>query len=228
MAKFYLGNPEIDETIKTIRRKIRLLKNGEVAESMREKGLHYKINWGASLLHLKEIASELEPNHDLAIRLWDFKHRETMILATMLEPIESFDKKQFDKWLIDINNIELVEQINMNLLAKHPEKLKWSIKLIQTDQLWHQIIGFSLITRISREISIEETEVLTDRAVILGKTDEYFLYRAIATALSRICRNGKNHIEMIKNKTSKLCDAETISTQFICNEIENEISFLED
>ena len=40
------------------------------AQSMRDKGVQYKLNWGASLLHLREMAAEYEKDYDLAIALW--------------------------------------------------------------------------------------------------------------------------------------------------------------
>ena len=82
---------EIDERIKEIKQSFRQMMDGAVAQSMREKGVDYKLNWGATLPRLKEMAEEIkgEPNmstddcYHLAIALWKENVRECKILATM-------------------------------------------------------------------------------------------------------------------------------------------------
>ena len=64
--------------------------NGAVSQSMREKGLVYKLNFGVELPRIKMIAESYEKNHDLAQALWKEDIRECKILAGMLQPIETF------------------------------------------------------------------------------------------------------------------------------------------
>ena len=61
---------KVEATVRTIKQSFRLLMNGVTAQSMRDKGVQYKLNWGASLLHLREMAEEYEKDYDLAIALW--------------------------------------------------------------------------------------------------------------------------------------------------------------
>ena len=49
--------------------------NGAVSQSMREKGLVYKLNFGVELPRIKMIAENYEKNHDLAQALWKV-HRQ--------------------------------------------------------------------------------------------------------------------------------------------------------
>ena len=46
------------EALQEIKRSFRLYMNGPAAQSMRQKGLNYKLIWGVSLTDLKEIAKE--------------------------------------------------------------------------------------------------------------------------------------------------------------------------
>lgn len=46
------------DIVKEIKQSFRLLMNGVTAQSMRDKGMDYHINWGASLPHLREMAAE--------------------------------------------------------------------------------------------------------------------------------------------------------------------------
>ena len=51
---------ETNETIREIKKQFRLFMNGVVSQSMREKGLEYKVNFGIELPRLKEIAAKFE------------------------------------------------------------------------------------------------------------------------------------------------------------------------
>ena len=75
---------DVRETIKDIKGQFRLFMNGVVSQSMREKGLDYKLNFGIELPRLKEIAARYEKNHEVAQTLWKENIRECKILAGML------------------------------------------------------------------------------------------------------------------------------------------------
>ena len=81
---------DIKEQLKDIKTQLRLSMNGAVSQSMREKGLVYKLNFGVELPRIKMIAESYEKNHDLAQALWKEDIRECKILAGMLQPIETF------------------------------------------------------------------------------------------------------------------------------------------
>ncbi|WP_443680567.1 DNA alkylation repair protein, partial [Phocaeicola coprocola] len=80
----------IHETIKDIKSKFRLFMNGMVSQSMREKGMEYKLNFGIEYPRIKEIAAGYEPDHELAQALWKENIRECKILAGLLQPADTF------------------------------------------------------------------------------------------------------------------------------------------
>ncbi|GAE15114.1 DnaK suppressor protein [Bacteroides pyogenes JCM 6292] len=57
---------DIKEQLKEIKTQLRLSMNGAVSQSMREKGLTYKLNFGVELPRIKAIAAGYEKSHDLA------------------------------------------------------------------------------------------------------------------------------------------------------------------
>ena len=59
-------NQEINNQVKAIKQSFRQMMDGAVAQSMREKGLDYHLNWGATMLRLREKADEIGKNYDLA------------------------------------------------------------------------------------------------------------------------------------------------------------------
>ena len=74
------------ETIRDIKKQLRLFMNGVVSQSMREKGLDYKLNFGVEVPRIKEIAGKFEKNHELAQALWKENIRECKILAGICRP----------------------------------------------------------------------------------------------------------------------------------------------
>ena len=94
--------------------------NGVTAQSLREKGVSYHLNWGASLLHLQEMAREYEPSRELAILLWNDNIRECKILATMLMPIEHFTKELALQWIEQTPTQEIAEIASKQLFCKLP------------------------------------------------------------------------------------------------------------
>ncbi len=63
-------NEETHQKLMTIKRSFRLLMNGPGSQSMRDKGLGYKLNWGVPFYELKKMAEEYGKDYDLAIELW--------------------------------------------------------------------------------------------------------------------------------------------------------------
>ena len=51
-------NEEVHNQLMAIKRSFRLWMNGPGSQSMRDKGLDYKINWGVPLIELKRMAAE--------------------------------------------------------------------------------------------------------------------------------------------------------------------------
>ena len=97
--------------------KIRLLKNGETVAQMQKRGLNYNVNWGASVISLRDLAKQYEKKHLLALKLWNKQWRETMILATLLDDPEMLTEEQMDYWTKSYETSEIAEQAVANLFA---------------------------------------------------------------------------------------------------------------
>ena len=108
---------DIKEQLKDIKTQLRLSMNGAVSQSMREKGLLYKLNFGVELPRIKMIAEGYEKNHDLAQALWKENIRECKIMSAMLQPIDTFYPEIADIWVEDIQNIEIAELTCMNFFS---------------------------------------------------------------------------------------------------------------
>ncbi len=107
---------ETHNKLKQIKQSFRLFMNGVTAQSMREKGAEYKVNWGIDLINLRKIAKEYGKDYDLAIALWKENSRECKILATYIMPAEKMLPEIVDIWLEQVPTQEIAELLSFNLL----------------------------------------------------------------------------------------------------------------
>lgn len=139
---------DIKQQLQDIRTKLRLSMNGVASQSMREKGLTYKLNFGVELPRIKEIAAEYEKNHDLAQALWKEDVRELKILAVFLQPIDSFYPDIADIWVENIHNPEIAEITCMSLFQYLPYAVDKAFQWMADDREYFQLCGFLLMARL--------------------------------------------------------------------------------
>lgn len=112
---FLLDNKETEKKFRQLLQMIQMRKNGDVADAMKKNGINYKMNWGVSLVELREIARTYSPDHLLALKLWNKQWRETMILATILDEPEKVTEEQMDFRTKGFETAEMAEQASSNL-----------------------------------------------------------------------------------------------------------------
>lgn len=146
---------EIQEQVKAIKQSFRLLMDGKTAQSMRDKGVNYKLNWGASLPMLREKAEELRTLnaqrstlYQLSIALWKEDVRECKILATMLMPADEILPEVVDIWMEQMPSQELAEQASFNLFQHLPYAPQKAYEWMASDKELYQLCGFLVLTRL--------------------------------------------------------------------------------
>lgn len=146
------------DTIKEIKQSFRLMMDGAVAQSMRDKGLNYHLNWGATLprlqakaeeIRLLVIGSRLMVNlYDLSIALYKENVRECKILATMLMPADEILPEVVDIWQEQIPSQEIAEQLAFNLYQHLPFAAEKAYQWIASDKEYDQLCGFHVLSRL--------------------------------------------------------------------------------
>ena len=149
---------DISLIIKEIKQSFRQMMDGAVAQSMRDKGLNYHLNWGATLPRLKAKAEEIKAMfnvsclmfnvYDLAIALWKENIRECKILATMLMPPERMLPEVCDIWMEQMPSQEIAEQAAFNLWQYLPYAPEKAYQWIASDQEYYQLCGFHILSRL--------------------------------------------------------------------------------
>ncbi len=138
----------IQEQVKEIKQSFRQLMDGATSQSMRDKGVQYKLNWGASIPMLREKAEELGQNYDLAIALWKENVRECKILATMLMPADQVLPEVIDIWMEQMPTQEMAEQASFNLFQHLPFAPAKAYEWMASDKELYQLCGFLVLTRL--------------------------------------------------------------------------------
>ena len=139
---------DVRDKVKEIKQSFRQMMDGAVAQSMRDKGLNYHLNWGATLPRLKAKAEELGTDYDLAIALWKENVRECKILATMLMPADQILPEVVDIWMEQIPSQEIAEQVAFNLWQHLPFAPEKAYQWIASDKEYDQLCGFHVLTRV--------------------------------------------------------------------------------
>lgn len=138
----------IQQQVKEIKQSFRQMMDGAVAKSMRDKGLDYKLNWGATLPRLKEKAVEIGMNYDLAIALWKENVRECKILATMIMPPDGVLPEVIDIWMEQVPTQEIAEQAAFNLFQYLPYAAEKAYTWMASDKELYQLCGFHVLSRL--------------------------------------------------------------------------------
>ncbi len=133
---------EIENQLIRIKKLIRLSMNGVASEAMQRLG--YKVNYGVSLPKIKEIAGNFPKSHALAQRLWAIGSRETMIMATLLQPEKSFSKEIALEWISQCTNIELIEQCCRNLFIRLPHANELAVNILKKKNKYKKATGYIL------------------------------------------------------------------------------------
>lgn len=141
-------NEDISETVREIKRSFRLLMNGVASQSMRQKGVDYKINWGVSLPDLQKMALQYGKNHELAVALWQENIRECKILATLIMPPEEMDKTLAEQWVGDINSQDMAEMACFNLFQHLHHAADLSYQWMNSNREIEQMCGYLILTRL--------------------------------------------------------------------------------
>ncbi|MBO4463959.1 MAG: DNA alkylation repair protein [Prevotella sp.] len=152
---------EIEQKIKDIKQSFRQMMDGQVAQSMRQKGVDYHLNWGATLPRLREMADEIKaqpmPNgfdnstewiYSLAIALWKENIRECKILATMLMPSDKLLPEVADIWMEQTETVEIAEQLAFNLMQHVPYAAEKAFLWISSADDLPQICGYHILSRL--------------------------------------------------------------------------------
>lgn len=199
--------------------------DGAVAQSMRDKGLNYHLNWGATLPRLQAKAEEVRLMvngsstseatksmtglrvYDLAIVLWKENVRECKILATMLMPPDEILPEVVDIWQEQIPSQEIAEQLAFNLYQHLPFAAEKAYQWIASDKEYDQLCGFHVLSRLfmnGREPNERGINEYLDEALCALQGPYPSVRKAALQSLQRFAELGILYERLAKSATKSI------------------------
>ncbi|HJF09049.1 MAG TPA: DNA alkylation repair protein [Phocaeicola coprocola] len=218
----------IHETIKDIKSKFRLFMNGMVSQSMREKGMEYKLNFGIEYPRIKEIAAGYEPDHELAQALWKENIRECKILAGLLQPADTFYPEIADIWIEGMDYPELAEYTVMNLFQRLPYASEVVFRWMADEREMFQLCGFLLMARLlmkgERLNERAEAEFL-DQACTAVEGDCGPVQKAASVALRKYAHQSRENKRTVSKQLGIWAKSEKPAVRALAEEIKVDLEF---
>ncbi len=197
----------IQEQVKEIKQSFRLLMDGQTAQSMREKGVEYKLNWGAAIPMLQEKAREIGKDYDLAIELWKADVRECKILATMVMPAEQMLPEIVDIWMEQTISQEIAEQAAFNLYQYLPFAAEKAYQWMASEKELYQLCGFHILTRLfmnKQEPNERGINEFIDQALAALQSPSISVRKAAMQCMIRFAELGLVYERMAKSALKSL------------------------
>jgi len=202
--------------------------NGETAEQMEKRGIHYRLNFGIGLVHLREKAKNLPSDMDFAERLWYREIRETMILATLIVPKEQMTYEKSIEWAGLVNNCELVEQASLNIFSKSEAAGKLVRTWLENENIYLKALAFYTLGWMFRfqKVNDEDLKAGLKFANTTVEDGAFCFYRGIAHFVRQLLR--------VKPETKVLCEQlvsnyeknKSPNLNWLAAELKSEIEFL--
>ena len=188
--------------MKAIKQSFRQMMDGAVAQSMRQKGLDYHLNWGATLPRLREKADEIGKNYDLAIALWKENVRECKILATMIMPADEVLPEVIDIWMEQTPTQEIAEQAAFNLYQYLPYAPEKAYTWIASDKDLYQLCGFHILSRLfmnGQEPNERGINEFIDQALAALQGESVMVKKAAMLSVQRFAELGLVYQRLAKS-----------------------------
>ncbi|CDA70723.1 DNA alkylation repair protein [Phocaeicola coprocola] len=218
----------IHETIKDIKSKFRLFMNGMVSQSMREKGMEYKLNFGIEYPRIKEIAAGYEPDHELAQALWKENIRECKILAGLLQPADTFYQEIADIWIEGMDYPELAEYTVMNLFQRLPYASEVVFRWMADEREMFQLCGFLLMARLlmkGEKLNERAEAEFLDQACTAVEGDCGPVQKAASVALRKYAHQSRDNKRTVSKQLGIWAKSEKPAVRALAEDIKADLEF---
>lgn len=202
-------NEKIHQKLMEIKRSFRLLMNGPVSQSMREKGMDYKVNWGVSLPNLQEMAREYGKDRDLAIALWKEDIRECKILATLIMPASEMTRELVDVWMEQLHSQEMAEMLSFHLLRHLDFAPALAYEWMASDKELYQLTAYHLLSRLflsGQEPNERGINEFLDQAAVALQSDNMGLRHAAANCVARFASLNSSYLNIAQKALKGLIE----------------------
>ncbi len=224
--KFFLQDDDTTKEVDHIIKQLQTYMDGDISQQMGQHGLNYQLNYGSSMVWIKQLAEPYINNQKIAERLWLREVRETMLMATIIADAKLFDKAMLEQWISIVKNNEVAEQLGANLLSRIDavEDLlnDWSnsSNVFKKAAFW---VALSIKIRNNESLKVDSLMQQLEENLAIDST---FLQRTKGRFLRALCRTSKDNMTKVETFLNRI--SENISLAFLAQELQTEIDFLKD
>ena len=218
----------ITETIREIRKRLRLSMDGIVSTLMREQGIKYKINFGVNLPRIQEIAKLFAPSAELADALWKEDVRELKILAILLHPTAQFTVVKAEQWTRDIKHQEIAELYCAKLVNACSFAPTVALQWIESDEAYTITVGYLLLSRIYAQgtvLTANQYNLFISKAIIALESETSRVRRAALLALKRYGRNSQQQANQLLDSLISFNQSDSAEKQEIFDDLKFEFDY---
>ena len=202
--------------------------NGMVSQSMREKGMEYKLNFGIEYPRIKEIAAGYEPDHELAQALWKENIRECKILAGLLQPADTFYQGIADIWIEGMDYPELAEYTVMNLFQRLPYASEVVFRWMADEREMFQLCGFLLMARLlmkGEKLNERAEAEFLDQACTAVEGDCGPVQKAASVALRKYAHQSRDNKRTVSKQLGIWAKSEKPAVRALAEDIKADLEF---
>jgi len=202
--------------------------NGMVSQSMREKGMEYKLNFGIEYPRIKEIAAGYEPDHELAQALWKENIRECKILAGLLQPADTLYQEIADIWIEGMDYPELAEYTVMNLFQRLPYASEVVFRWMADEREMFQLCGFLLMARLlmkGEKLNERAEAEFLDQACTAVEGDCGPVQKAASVALRKYAHQSRDNKRTVSKQLGIWAKSEKPAVRALAEDIKADLEF---
>jgi 3-methyladenine DNA glycosylase AlkD len=183
------------------------------------------MNYGVSIIHIRQYAKELGCNHQIALKLWKENMREMKLFALYLFDPKLITVDELNKIVLQINNTELAEQAAFSILKDADIPQNILMKWCQNSSQAVKLTAYSTINRKFKTNTIIDFDFGLFFDVLYHEIAQDFILpsKSISFALSEIARKG--HKDTIETFLKKLETINTKQSLFIVECVNNDIMY---
>jgi hypothetical protein len=220
----WLDDKETELHFRQIITRVQQFRDGETANLQIKNGIHYKMNYGVSLVDLREIARKFEPSHILALKLWNRQWRETMILATLLDEPGQVSEQQMDYWTRSFENSEIAEQASANLWYRTPYAYAKALEWCRGKKHWIRYSAVHLVGRLAltdKKSPDEMFEIYPEEFIPLSR--DHALSSVLYRTMIVLANRSEYLRELVKNWTDRIAGESSENSLKLVEELRNGI-----
>ncbi len=225
--KFFIENQRVEKEVEWVKNQVRLHMNGATTSQMEQGGIHYRLNYGVAVPHLKQLAKRIPVSYELAERLWFLEIRETMLLAALIVPAEEMTLQRCEEWASKIDNKDLVERTSMFLWARVGVLDELLPKWLVSQDANLAATALYTIGRYAQQSGASRYKA-QDIIDVISKRREQLLYMAGSFALRMLMRVCSDEVEVVRRLIQDLKELGEANDMAIAGELQAEIDFLEE